>query len=229
MRPLTHFPALFAATAMGVMFAQVAHAYSPEAVQDATKLLRSTENRFQAGEVAAGDVALAQYYLLDMKYRAGYVKRAAFCQGIKSYLPAIAAAREEQGQQADQKTRRQQPTKSTAAACTQAVARVSALIYGPDDHASSAVEDAEQIVERTEQQYAAGTADERDLAQARYALLAARHGRKLVSDKQYCVTGLTYLKRIADLTVDAAQVGQSSLQDLISAKHAAYELQARCQ
>lgn len=63
-----------------IAFATAAYAYSDEAVKDAEALVQLTKDRYAAGEVTAADVARARIFLMHMKFEAGQIQRAAYCQ-----------------------------------------------------------------------------------------------------------------------------------------------------
>jgi hypothetical protein len=63
-----------------VLSATAAAAFSAAAVKSAQELVKQTTERFAVGEVLRADVELAQYYLLDMKYRAGQISARPFAR-----------------------------------------------------------------------------------------------------------------------------------------------------
>ena len=81
---------LTASAAVVLVSASGAHAYSDEAIRDATETLRGITARFKAGEVSGPDVALARYNLLEMRFKAGKLDAATFCKSAKPELQSIA-------------------------------------------------------------------------------------------------------------------------------------------
>ena len=74
-----------------LLLATGAHAYSREAIEDARSLARVTMNQFQLGTASRADVALAQYNVLTMEYRARLITRADYCGPAQAYLQTISA------------------------------------------------------------------------------------------------------------------------------------------
>ncbi len=66
--------------AAAVVFVTAAYGYSDEAVKDGEALVQLTQDRYAAGEVTAADVARARIFLMYMKFEAGQIQRAAYCQ-----------------------------------------------------------------------------------------------------------------------------------------------------
>lgn len=218
---------------IGYLSLQPAGAYSDRAIGDADALLRVTTVRYSAGEVTAADLALAQYFLAEMKYRAGQMTESAFCAAAKPYLTAISGDFEEEPGQAGAKAKWQAvigAMTSSTADCNRAVAITGTLLFGEREQAVTAddVHQAELLVDKLKDGVEEGTATQSDLEQAKFDLLTVQHARGLVTDKQYCVSGLGELQTIADATSADAQMGQSSLQDVIRTKRALYKFLTAC-
>jgi hypothetical protein len=214
-------------------FISSAQAFSVEAVKSADEILKETVARYNAGEVLAEDVALARYYLLDMKYHAGQTTRSAFCRSAKADLQTIADAFEEQDGQAGEKVKWQNAIAkitSTAAGCEGAITITEALLYGVRERPYTAddVRAAEDLAKAVKERAAMGQVTQRDVAQANYGLLEARYGAKLITRKAYCDAGVPSLQAISNAIFEESRVGQSSLQDVISTKRALYRLKAMC-
>ena len=210
-----------------------AGAYSDRAIGDAQALLKVTTVRFSVGEVTTADLALAQYFLAEMKYRAGQMTGSAFCARAKPYLTAISADFEEEAGQAGAKARWQAAIAAMTSSdtdCNRAVAITGVLLFGESEQAVTAddVHRAELLVDSLKDKVDDGTATQSDLEQAKFDLLTIQHGRGLVTDKQYCERGVPELQAIADATAADAQMGQASLQDIIRTKRALYKFLAAC-
>lgn len=177
---------LLAALLAGCPFIGGARAYTAEAVADGDALLRTTNVRYSAGEVTGGDLALVQYFVLDMKYRAGQVTRAAFCPSAKPYLTTIAndpeAANGKAGEAATWREAIAAMT-SSSAGCDRAVSAADAWVYGEAQSPAGDVKSAEERVKSFEQRVDMGTAAVGDLEQAKFDLLTARHDGKRITDK----------------------------------------------
>jgi hypothetical protein len=224
---------LFIGLAISYFSLQPARAYSDRAIGDAEALLRVTTVRFSSGEVTAADLALAQYFLAEMKYRAGQMTGSAFCEAAKPYLTVISGDFEEETGQAGAKAKWQAAIASmtsSATDCNRAVAITGALLLGEREQAVTAddVHQAELLVDKLKDGVEEGTATRGDLEQAKFDLLTVQHARGLITDKQYCASGLGELQTIADATSADAQIGQSSLQDVIRTKRALYKFLAAC-
>jgi outer membrane protein TolC len=80
------------ASALAVLIsASTAFAYSDEAVEEAEKLVGLARQRLNSGYGSRTDLAVAEYYLLEMKYRAGHISRATYC---KSGVQALKVQRD---------------------------------------------------------------------------------------------------------------------------------------
>jgi hypothetical protein len=72
---------LMTAAFVVLICAATARAYSDEAVKNAEELVGLVTSRFQSGvDANQADVLKAQHYLLEMKYRAGQISRATYCE-----------------------------------------------------------------------------------------------------------------------------------------------------
>jgi len=71
----------FTAAAFAVLIpTSMAFAYSDDAVKEAEQLVELVTAQFNRGTAKQTDVEEAQYYLLEMRYRAGKISRATYCQ-----------------------------------------------------------------------------------------------------------------------------------------------------
>jgi len=77
------------AAAAALLFATAAHAYSDEAVKDGEALVQLAKDRYAAGEGTAAEIARAQVFLLHMKFEAGQIQRAAYCQSVMPDLQSV--------------------------------------------------------------------------------------------------------------------------------------------
>jgi outer membrane protein TolC len=61
-------------------------AFTAEAVKEAEELLALAKDRFNDASATKAEVAEAEYYLLEMKFKAGLIPRSAYCQAA---IPAL--------------------------------------------------------------------------------------------------------------------------------------------
>ena len=224
-------PALSAA----IMLATVAtaQAYSDEAVRGAEEIVRSTQARFQVGEVERSDLALATYNVLDMRLKAGKLDAVAFCKAAKPQLEAVAAGFQPDDGQADAKKAWLDAIAGMdgdPAKCRDASTATERLMFGvtPADYSDAGLNKARTAVIETATRAADGEATAADVSAARYALIDIKHGTKAMTQAAYCQTGVPLLQQIADGIVEEARVGQRSLAEVIAADRTLAAAAAQC-
>jgi len=89
---------LAAAASATLMFAATAHGYSDAAVKDAEQLLEKVTRDVANGYGKASDRLLAEYYLLEMKYKAGRIRRSKFCDSVMPILESMKSLAQQQAQ-----------------------------------------------------------------------------------------------------------------------------------
>jgi histidine ammonia-lyase len=73
-----------------IVGAASANAFSDAAVKDAEDLLDRTKRALEMGMGNQSDVALAEYNVIDMQYKAGQITHAKYCQSALPVLRIIA-------------------------------------------------------------------------------------------------------------------------------------------
>jgi len=87
-----------AAAVATLMFAATAHGYSDAAVKDAEQLLEKVTHDEAVGYGKASDRLLANYYLLEMKYKAGQIRRSKYCDSVMPILQSMKSLAQQQAQ-----------------------------------------------------------------------------------------------------------------------------------
>jgi hypothetical protein len=214
-----------------LLFVGAAQAYSDEAVQDAQALLNSLT---PPGVNLGGDVdvALARYYLLEMRYKAGQIAVGDFCSSaapaLKDLAEAYKASEDESG---DLKHWRHEIAvmRDSRTMCEQAAKTAALLLYGDNGTTESlSVKDAEERVAQTQDRGAVGEATKADVAQAQFDLAEAKFRAGQISRDAYCQSAVPNLQTIELQVQEESLSAPVTLQDVISAKRTLYKIKALC-
>lgn len=243
-RPLRTLPLVFYANAAGgaavaaialiaaqLLFATTAKSAADEAIQDAEAMLDKTLHRAEFGEVTPGDVALARYNLLEMRWKAGQLSLDAFCRAAEPELKAVATDVDDDpaGQKKQWLDAVTGMSESTAK-CRAAVAATAGLLFDAKDvrYSDDAVRQAEAALASVQTRAAQGEAMPLDVSRARLALLQAQYGASQVSRAAFCHDAVAQAQELVKAVVDAEAVGQTWLGDEIAARRKVYDVEARC-
>ncbi|MGA2055223.1 MAG: tetratricopeptide repeat protein [Bradyrhizobium sp.] len=210
-----------------------AQAYSDEAVKDAAGLLESTTTRFNVGEVLRPDVSLADYNLLDMKYKARQLSAADFCRAAKADLSMVAKTFEGTKEQAGEKKKWLATIAGMSASraeCKRASELADSLLFDAKltIYSNAAEKAARDMLGATTQHSIFGEVVTGDVVQAQYDLLAVRYAGKKISRATYCQTGVVNLLELVNGIDGEASLGQRTLADVIAARRRFYGAKAVC-
>jgi hypothetical protein len=216
-----------------IMFAGFAQAFSDEAVQDAEALLKTTEAQTGSGHLDNADVALARYYLLEMKYKAGNISPNSFCQAAQPNLQIVAKAFEGPDGHVGEKKEWQNEIatmNSSQSTCEKATNSAGILLFGETKNSSpeETLKSAQDFAAKTNDDFVTGEATKLDVAQAQHELLDARYHAGQLSRGTYCQSGTTELQDIASGIEEEQAAGQITLQDEIAAKRYVFRSKAVC-
>ena len=219
-----------AAAATSCAFMANAWAYSDEAIADGETLLKTLQYRATFGEVTWQDLAIARFYLLELKLGAGKLAEPAFCAQAQAELRTMIGADGDEVTKAGLAGREAQveAMNGSTGLCRQAVTAVDTFLFGPDGSRRK-VEEAEKTLAETRQKFRTGDAEQVDVTRAEADLFEAQYASGKSTRAAYCASGQKdTLAHLTQLTEQLAQVGQAGLLERIAAKRRYWSFKALC-
>ncbi|HTR83553.1 MAG TPA: hypothetical protein VMI56_03675 [Reyranella sp.] len=207
-------------------FGTAALAQSDEAIADGETLLKTLQIRVSVGEVWPQDLAIARFYLLELRRAAGKLPEAAFCEQAQAELRIASTIEGDEVTKAGLIERKEAIEAMTRSPelCKQSIAAIDAFLFDSGEPPPTP-----EAVAEARNKYRTGDIDRSTLLDLEAGLAEAQVAAGKLTREAYCASGQrATLGQLVDSVEQRASVGQAGLLERLAAKRRLWAFRALC-